>query len=364
MKSLLHKHVGEPEVKFRNPAKQAGFAMLYHVATLDSELSDGALRTFLVYLKYAQQKGSCWPGRAKVAQLRNTTEATITRHNQELEKAGYITRVRRKGTTSITYIEDYEQLPRLDAIAQSILASDKRTKENKNDPLPPDNGSQMIPTSDQKRSIEEEQLRITNKEEEEESPLPPSLFLEIDTLALIEEQPQVPHTEVVGSCEICGEISIRRGTENCPGCNIPLLWTNPMTGKLSQRDRQRKQKLEKPNLKGRGRYLESILLSYYQIGENGYWKSKDHMREYAIWLKKYPDWWLSRIIVEWAGQEKGGGIPFQAIKTCLQKKDWFDEELAKRQQSPASTTDPWAEWGHAPVEVDDAELAVMLEGLK
>jgi len=80
------------DVHFENPVKQLGYAMVYHVATLDDELSAEALRTLLVYTMFAQQKNACWPSRKTVAQMRKKDVATITRHNQELERLGYIKR--------------------------------------------------------------------------------------------------------------------------------------------------------------------------------------------------------------------------------------------------------------------------------
>ena len=44
------------EIRFRTPAQALGFAQLYHVATLDPEISDAAMRTYLVYIMPAQQK--------------------------------------------------------------------------------------------------------------------------------------------------------------------------------------------------------------------------------------------------------------------------------------------------------------------
>ena len=44
------------EIRFRNSAKAMGFAQLYHVAALDPEISNRALRTYLVYIMPAQQK--------------------------------------------------------------------------------------------------------------------------------------------------------------------------------------------------------------------------------------------------------------------------------------------------------------------
>lgn len=116
------------EFSFRNPTMQLGFAQVLHVITLDPQVSDGAKITFNLYLMYAQQKGSCFPSLKTIAEQRHKDEATISRYNTELEKAGYITRKRRMGTTSLTIIEDVEAVPRLKKLATEILQAqrDKR----------------------------------------------------------------------------------------------------------------------------------------------------------------------------------------------------------------------------------------------
>lgn len=81
-------------------------ARLRHAATLDPELSDGAYCTYVLYLTYSQQSNMRhWPSREYMAKERNVNEATISRHNAELEKLGYITRQRRMGQSSITIVE-------------------------------------------------------------------------------------------------------------------------------------------------------------------------------------------------------------------------------------------------------------------
>ena len=117
------------EVRFRNPVKALGFAQLQHVVTMDDQISDGAYRLYALYLMYAQDKTLCWPGRERIAQIRNVSEPTITRWNRELAAAGYITRQRRFNRTSITWIEDVEQNPRLRAIAERLFEQ-RKTEPN------------------------------------------------------------------------------------------------------------------------------------------------------------------------------------------------------------------------------------------
>ena len=147
------------QAQYRNPVKAVGHAQLYHAATLDPRISDGAYRLFSLYLMYAQQKDLCWPASATLADMFDCTSVTISRRNKELEDAGYITRQRRIGQTSITWIEDVEDIPFLQDLARKHLAA----RHNKNDTT---NISKMIGQSYQKCYHEEEQL----EEEQEKNP--------------------------------------------------------------------------------------------------------------------------------------------------------------------------------------------------
>jgi DNA-binding transcriptional regulator YhcF (GntR family) len=107
--------------RHRNPIEQLGFAQLRHIATIDPEISDGAYRTYALYLMYAQQSGKGWPSRERMAKERNVNDATISRHNAELESLGYITRQRRTGHSSITIMESIDLIPRLKELATNYL---------------------------------------------------------------------------------------------------------------------------------------------------------------------------------------------------------------------------------------------------
>jgi DNA-binding MarR family transcriptional regulator len=54
-------------------------------------------------------KGCAWPASETLANIRKTTVRTIERHIKELEKAGLLTRIRRRNKSSILYIEDISQ---------------------------------------------------------------------------------------------------------------------------------------------------------------------------------------------------------------------------------------------------------------
>jgi hypothetical protein len=62
--------MNDEQIKYENPIKALGFAMIYHAMVRDNAISDGALRTYAHLLEYAQQKGKAWPGRETVAKVR------------------------------------------------------------------------------------------------------------------------------------------------------------------------------------------------------------------------------------------------------------------------------------------------------
>jgi len=117
------------EITYRNPVQSFGFAMAHHVLVLDPALSDGAMRTYILYLRYAQQKGVCWPSIATLAEERGKSPGTIQRHIAELEQLGYITRERRgDGQSAKTIIEDITQINRLAHLAQGKIRSRKNAR--------------------------------------------------------------------------------------------------------------------------------------------------------------------------------------------------------------------------------------------
>lgn len=64
------------EIRFRRRIEEAGYSILYHVLTLDGELSDQAFRLYSLLLKYAQQKDYAYPG-VKRLQIRKVRQACI-----------------------------------------------------------------------------------------------------------------------------------------------------------------------------------------------------------------------------------------------------------------------------------------------
>jgi DNA-binding MarR family transcriptional regulator len=101
----------QPEdVVFRNPIDEFGWAKISHLLTEDNAVSDGAYRTYVLLLKFAQQKRKLWAGVETLAKLRHRNAATISRHLAELQERKLITRKRRLGTSWITVIEDVTKI--------------------------------------------------------------------------------------------------------------------------------------------------------------------------------------------------------------------------------------------------------------
>lgn len=98
------------EIKHRRPIEREGFAMLYHVLTLDKSLSDGAFRLYALLLKYAQQKDHAYPGLERLAEELDKTRVTISRLMAELVSKKLVSRQRRRGTSSITWLEDLNEV--------------------------------------------------------------------------------------------------------------------------------------------------------------------------------------------------------------------------------------------------------------
>jgi len=140
------------QVRYRRAVERVGFAQVCHSITLDDELSDGAVRLYLLLLKYAQDKGECWPGVARLARNLNKSERTMARYLSELAGRGLITREQRLNTSAITWIEDVGAVynPSLTKMAETGAKS----------PVPDKNGrDQSLPNLAGKEEQEEEPKR-------------------------------------------------------------------------------------------------------------------------------------------------------------------------------------------------------------
>ena len=142
----------EVEVSFKNPIRELGFAQIEHVIGLDVELSDGAYRTLSILHYFWQQKKRAFPSLETLAKLRGKSSRTISEHLAELEEKGIITRARRMGTSSMTYLEDLPQ-EYIDA-AQSILTERMQKTARKT--------GRKLPVAQE----ENFSLRITREEEQ------------------------------------------------------------------------------------------------------------------------------------------------------------------------------------------------------
>lgn len=156
------------EIRFRNPVQSLGFAQIQHIITLDPEISDGAYRYYALLFYWAQQNDCCWPRQQTIAELWGRDARTIRRYNQELEDAGYITRQRRMRSSSITWIEDINEIPRLKERATIILGG-RAEQVCEEDKTVLTHGTDLSSRTGQKcpqvrRTIEEEPI--------EEEPLP------------------------------------------------------------------------------------------------------------------------------------------------------------------------------------------------
>ena len=109
------------QVQFRRRADQLGFAQLYHIIALDTEISDGEYRTYALLLKYAQQDPNTYVGLERLAEDRGKHFVTISRHLTELAKRGLISRQRRVGTSSLTWIEDVNEVYKNSPVLTKML---------------------------------------------------------------------------------------------------------------------------------------------------------------------------------------------------------------------------------------------------
>lgn len=98
------------KIRFRRAVDALGFGMIYHVLTLDRELSDGAFRLYALLVMYARQSGGCWPGIERLAADLDVSQPTVKRRIAELVDRGLVTRDRRYGRSSVTWLEDLEPL--------------------------------------------------------------------------------------------------------------------------------------------------------------------------------------------------------------------------------------------------------------
>jgi hypothetical protein len=95
--------------QIRDRRKQK-FVIVDNPVLLDCQISDAAFRLYCVLTKYAGQDNGCWPGIARLANDTGKGETSIKRLIKELTARGLISRERRFKRSSVTWIEDIEQV--------------------------------------------------------------------------------------------------------------------------------------------------------------------------------------------------------------------------------------------------------------
>jgi DNA-binding transcriptional ArsR family regulator len=117
------------EIRHRNPIKELGFAAMEHALTLDTNLSDGAYRTYALLKFYWQNKYTAFPTVDTMATQRGLRRETVGVHLKELVDKGLITRQPRVGTSTLTHLEDLPQ-EYSDLALKELERRDARREEN------------------------------------------------------------------------------------------------------------------------------------------------------------------------------------------------------------------------------------------
>ena len=108
----------------RKPKESFSARYVSHIATLDPPIGPAPRVLLRIYDYHTREAESCWPGRERLAKLLQCSPATISNANAELEKAGYISRSRRMGSSSLTYLEQINASPDLQEFARHILSGE------------------------------------------------------------------------------------------------------------------------------------------------------------------------------------------------------------------------------------------------
>ena len=106
----------------RKPKESFSARYVSHIATLDPPIGPAPRVLLRIYDYHTREAESCWPGRERLAKLLLCNVKTVSRANTELEKAGYISRSRRMGSSSLTYLEQINASPNLQEFARHILS--------------------------------------------------------------------------------------------------------------------------------------------------------------------------------------------------------------------------------------------------
>lgn len=79
-----------------NPVLQGGFTQVPNFILRDPKISVGAKVAYAMFLSYAWNNDSCFPGQDRLAQDMGMSRVRVTQLISELEKAGFVT-VQRRG---------------------------------------------------------------------------------------------------------------------------------------------------------------------------------------------------------------------------------------------------------------------------
>jgi len=79
-----------------NPVLQGGFTQVPNFILRDSKLSPGAKVTYAMFLSYAWNNDSCFPGQGRLAEDMGMSRSRVTEFVSELEIAGLIS-IQRRG---------------------------------------------------------------------------------------------------------------------------------------------------------------------------------------------------------------------------------------------------------------------------
>jgi len=81
---------------------------------IDAPVSDGAVRLYAILADHADRDGSCWPGRALLADRLRASKQTVDRRLSELEAAGAIVVHRRGGAPGDPWRSNLYEVRRVD----------------------------------------------------------------------------------------------------------------------------------------------------------------------------------------------------------------------------------------------------------
>ncbi len=85
-----------------DPVSRGGFTQVPNFILKDQNLSIGAKLTYAMFLSYAWNNDSCFPGQERLSQDMGMSRSRVTEYVTELEKAGLVTIQRRgQGKTNI-----------------------------------------------------------------------------------------------------------------------------------------------------------------------------------------------------------------------------------------------------------------------